>query len=60
MAMEDNTVLVYKCDNYYQPTSESGIIYNDATLNIDWMLSEDEIILSDKDRTLKSITEFKY
>lgn len=58
--LEDNTVLVYKCDNYYQPTSERGIIYNDTTLNIDWMLLENEIILSEKDRSLKSITEFKY
>lgn len=58
--LEDNTTLVYKCDNYYQPRSESGIIYNDTALNIDWMLSENEIILSAKDRTLKSITEFKY
>lgn len=59
MAMEDNTVLVYKCDNYYQPTSESGIIYNDATLNIDWMLSEDEIILSDKDKLLQPLKELR-
>ncbi len=57
--IEDNTVLVYKCDNYYQPTSEGGIIYNDATLNIDWMLSEDEIILSNKDKLLQSIKELR-
>ncbi len=58
--LEDNTIFFYKCDNYYQPTSEGGIIYNDTSLNIDWMLSENEIILSAKDRILKSITEFKY
>ena len=38
--LEDNTVFMYKCDNYYEPTSESGIMYNDVTLNIDWVLSE--------------------
>lgn len=57
--IEDNTVLVYKCDNYYQPTSEGGIIYNDTALNIDWMLSEDEIILSNKDKLLQSIKELR-
>jgi len=57
--LEDNTVFVYKCDNYYQPASESGIIYNDATLNIDWMLSEDEIILSDKDKILQTLNELR-
>jgi dTDP-4-dehydrorhamnose 3,5-epimerase len=53
--LEDNTIFVYKCDNYYEPKSESGIIYNDTTLNIDWMLPENEIILSEKDRILQSI-----
>ena len=57
--LEDNTVLVYKCDNYYQPTSESGIIYNDTTLNIDWMLLENELILSDKDRILQTLNELR-
>jgi dTDP-4-dehydrorhamnose 3,5-epimerase len=51
--LEDNTVFVYKCDNYYQPKSESGIVYNDRTLSIDWMLSASEIILSEKDKELQ-------
>jgi dTDP-4-dehydrorhamnose 3,5-epimerase len=55
--LEDNTVFVYKCDNYYQPKSESGIMYNDSTLGIDWMLSKDEIILSEKDSILLPLTE---
>ena len=50
--LEDNTVFVYKCDNYYHPQAEGGIIYNDANLNIDWMLSEEEISLSGKDKVL--------
>ncbi len=40
---------LYKCDNYYNKSSEGGIAYNDATLNIDWMISEKDIILSEKD-----------
>ena len=50
--LEDNTIFVYKCDNYYQPKSEGGIRYNDLTLEIDWMLSENEIIVSEKDKGL--------
>ena len=53
--LEDNTVFAYKCDNYYHKESEYGIIYNDPTLNIDWKLDEDEIILSEKDKLLTSI-----
>lgn len=52
--LEDNTIFSYKCDNYYNKASESGIIYNDARLNINWMLDEDEILLSDKDKLLPS------
>lgn len=50
--LEDDTIFSYKCDNYYNKTSEGGIIYNDPTLNIDWKLRENEIILSEKDRVL--------
>ncbi|MEQ6125076.1 dTDP-4-dehydrorhamnose 3,5-epimerase [Pseudotenacibaculum sp. MALMAid0570] len=50
--LEDNTIFSYKCDNYYNKESEDGIIYNDAELNIDWMLEESEIQLSEKDKLL--------
>ncbi len=42
-------IVFYKCDNYYSPESERGIIHNDADLNIDWLIPEDKRILSDKD-----------
>jgi dTDP-4-dehydrorhamnose 3,5-epimerase len=50
--LEDNTIFAYKCDNYYHPKSEGGIIYNDPNLNIDWLLTEDEIQFSEKDKKL--------
>lgn len=43
---------LYKCDNYYSPAHDSGIIYNDVDLNIDWVLKQDELILSEKDKIL--------
>jgi dTDP-4-dehydrorhamnose 3,5-epimerase len=42
----------YKVDKYYEPGNEVGIIYNDKDLGINWRLSENEIILSDKDKSL--------
>jgi dTDP-4-dehydrorhamnose 3,5-epimerase len=57
--LEDNTIFIYKCDNFYKPKSEGGIIYNDKTLSIDWMLTEDEIVVSDKDKVLKSFNELE-
>ncbi|TYP99902.1 dTDP-4-dehydrorhamnose 3,5-epimerase [Tenacibaculum adriaticum] len=54
--LEDNTIFSYKCDNYYNPKAEGGIIYNDPGLGIDWMLSENEINLSKKDKKLTTFS----
>lgn len=50
--LEDNTVFVYKCDNFYHPKAEGGILYNDPKLNIDWKLDDNEVLLSEKDKKL--------
>jgi dTDP-4-dehydrorhamnose 3,5-epimerase len=47
----------YKCDNFYNKESEAGIIYNDPELGIDWELSSDEAILSEKDAVLPPLTQ---
>lgn len=54
IVLEDNTVFSYKCDNYYNKSSEAGIIYNDSELNIDWKIKKQDIILSEKDKELPS------
>ena len=56
--LEDNTVFFYKCDNYYNKESESGVIYNDKELDIDWLLNKEEIVLAEKDKELKVFQEF--
>jgi len=35
-AYQDETVVSYKVDNYYNKEAEASIIWNDRTLNIDW------------------------
>lgn len=42
--------IMYKCDNYYHPEADSGIKYNDKSLNIDWKIPNDKTIVSDKDK----------
>ena len=53
--LENNTIFFYKCDNFYNKVSEGGVIYNDPSLNIDWQLKPDEMILSEKDKLLPTI-----
>lgn len=42
-------VFSYKCDNYYNPEAERGIVFNDPDLKIDWRIPESEAIVSEKD-----------
>ncbi len=54
IALENDTIFSYKCDNYYDKSSESGILFNDKYLDIDWVFPEDKIIISEKDRNLNT------
>ncbi len=47
--LSDVAVFQYKCDNYYAPQADGGISIADTSLGIDWLISPDEAILSDKD-----------
>jgi len=54
--LSDTAVFSYKCDNFYNKASEGGIIWNDNDLNIDWQLPLEDIILSEKDTVLPSLS----
>lgn len=58
LVLENDTIFSYKCDNYYNKASEAGIIYNDKTLNIDWKFSEENLILSEKDKALPTFKTY--
>ncbi|AYA37565.1 dTDP-4-dehydrorhamnose 3,5-epimerase [Hymenobacter oligotrophus] len=36
LALEDDTIFLYKCSNYYHPASEGGLMWNDPKLGIVW------------------------
>ncbi|WP_425250455.1 dTDP-4-dehydrorhamnose 3,5-epimerase [Fusobacterium animalis] len=64
LTLEDNTEIFYKCDNFYNPQSEIGIIWNDKDLNISWNfkkygINENELIISEKDKKNMSFKEYK-
>lgn len=48
--LSDEAVFLYKCDNYYDPSAEAAIAWNDPDLAIDWGLPADAVILSEKDK----------
>lgn len=48
--LSETAVFSYKCDNFYQPDAEKGIIYNDPALNIDWKIPNTDVLISPKDK----------
>ncbi len=55
--LTNNTIVQYKCDDYYHPESEGAIVWNDPQINIDWKLPYSDIILSDKDKNSPLLKE---
>jgi dTDP-4-dehydrorhamnose 3,5-epimerase len=42
----------YKCDNFYHKAAEVGLIYNDSSVNINWQISGEQLVVSAKDMVL--------
>tara|TARA_B100000579_G_C22823426_1_gene851823 strand:- start:300 stop:845 length:546 start_codon:yes stop_codon:yes gene_type:complete len=57
--LEDNTTVLYKVDNYYNKESESGIIWNDNDLNIEWPIEDNKLSISEKDKKLNKFDFFR-
>jgi len=49
LVLEDDTVFQYKCDNFYAPEAEGSYRWNDPFFAVDWGVSPEEVILSEKD-----------
>ena len=55
ITLEDDTEFLYKCTDFYSPEYDSGILWNDEILNINWKLAEygikeEELTISEKDQ----------
>ena len=49
LTLEPGTELLYKVSNYYAPDHDKGLFWNDPALGIEWRMSEDDVVLSEKD-----------
>lgn len=58
LVLSDSAIFSYKVDNLYAPDYDSGIIWNDPTLAVNWDFSEKDLIISKKDKKLKNFSAF--
>ena len=47
--LSETAIFQYKCDNFYIPEADGGISIKDESLGIDWQISTENAILSEKD-----------
>jgi len=59
VVLSQKALFLYKVDNHYSKEHEAGIQYNDPTLNIDWILKPEELIISEKDQVQPSFADKK-
>ena len=57
--LSETATIHYKADNYYNNQAESGLLYNDPELNIDWQILLEDIVTSEKDLLLPTLSQFK-
>ena len=65
LVLSDEAIFNYKCTNLYAPQYDSGLLWNDPDIGIEWPLDGiDEILLSEKDKVQKRLKDlevpFKY
>lgn len=59
VVLSDTALFSYHCDNYYAPDHDSGLLWNDKDIAIDWGIPENDIKLSEKDKVQPTLSEVK-
>lgn len=57
LVLSKTAIFSYKVDNIYSPEHDSGIVWNDPNLLIDWGLDKSGLIISEKDKNLGFFVE---
>ena len=59
LVLSETATFSYKVDNVYAPQFDSGVIWNDPNLLIDWSLDDSKLIISEKDKKLDLLSDIK-
>jgi len=59
LALSDKVILTYKCTDFYYPYDETGIIWNDPDIGIEWPNLGMDNTISEKDKNLPRMNNMK-
>lgn len=57
LVLSDTADFEYKCTDYYDPTDEGSLIWNDVDVAIEWPQIDVEIQLSEKDKNASTLKD---
>jgi len=57
VTLEADCEVIYKVTQYWNPSSERGIAWDDPALAIDWNVSPSKVMMADKDRALPRLAD---
>ena len=59
VSLEDGTIMLYQCDGAYDKETDTGIMFNDPQIGINWPITEKEAIHSARDLQLMHLKEYE-
>lgn len=59
VVLSEEAIFQYKCDDFYHPEAEGALAWNDPDIAVPWPISEEEVLLSEKDKHHPGIKDFE-
>jgi len=59
LSLEEDTIVSYLCSTEYEPEHDSGILFDDPDLKIEWPKIDLEYTISEKDQKLPKFKDFQ-
>ncbi len=59
-SLEDETIMLYLCDGAYDKETDTGIIYNDPDIGIEWPIDADKAIHSERDMRFMGVKKYTH
>jgi dTDP-4-dehydrorhamnose 3,5-epimerase len=59
LTLTDDSEVLYKTTNYYQPAAEGGLLWSDPDLGIEWPIPVDQVLANGRDKGWPRLADLK-